>query len=130
MGFFFVAIIAAIAVPNLLHAIQRGKQKRTMADMRSVGMMMEQYEVDNNQYPLNLEELQSDTSRDLPMLDAWGNPWVTTFSHREYVIVSLGKNGRPDDAGNYGGTTNAFNSDIVFSSGSFMQYPEGKQTNQ
>ena len=32
-----IGIIAAIAIPNLLNAIQRGKQKRTMADMRAVG---------------------------------------------------------------------------------------------
>src|SRR5262245_58698066 len=29
-----IGIIAAIAIPNLLNAIDRGKQKRTMADMR------------------------------------------------------------------------------------------------
>ena len=31
-----IGIIAAIAIPNLLSAINRGRQKRTMADMRSV----------------------------------------------------------------------------------------------
>ncbi|OYV98709.1 MAG: hypothetical protein B7Z68_00255, partial [Acidobacteria bacterium 21-70-11] len=30
-----IGIIAAIAIPNLLNAINRGRQKRTMADMRS-----------------------------------------------------------------------------------------------
>ena len=29
-----IGIIAAIAIPNLLNAIDRGKQKRTMADLR------------------------------------------------------------------------------------------------
>src|SRR5258706_3949914 len=36
-----IGIIAAIAIPNLLNAIDRGKQKRTMADMRSVGTAVE-----------------------------------------------------------------------------------------
>src|ERR1051325_11334509 len=38
-GFVLVAVIgilAAIAIPNLLHATQRSKQKRTMADVRSI----------------------------------------------------------------------------------------------
>ena len=46
-----IGIIAAIAIPNLLNAIQRGKQKRTMADMRAVGTAVEAYAVDNNFYP-------------------------------------------------------------------------------
>ena len=29
-----IGILAAIAIPNLLTAMQRSKQKRTMADMR------------------------------------------------------------------------------------------------
>ena len=32
-----IGIIAAIAIPNLLNAIHRGRQKRTMSDMRTVG---------------------------------------------------------------------------------------------
>src|SRR5215831_2315038 len=47
-----IGIIAAIAIPNLLNAIDRGKQKRTMADMRSIGTAIESYAVDNNVYPV------------------------------------------------------------------------------
>ena len=46
-----IGIIAAIAIPNLLNAIQRGKQKRTMADMRAIGTAVEAFAVDNNRYP-------------------------------------------------------------------------------
>ena len=46
-----IGIIAAIAIPNLLNAIDRGKQKRTMADIRSVGTAVESYAVDVNFYP-------------------------------------------------------------------------------
>src|SRR5437762_11457132 len=42
-----IGIIAAIAIPNLLNAIQRGKQKRTMSDLRSIGTAVESYQVDN-----------------------------------------------------------------------------------
>src|SRR5207245_4089012 len=48
-----IGIIAAIAIPNLLNAIDRSKQKRTMADMRSVGTACEEYSIDsNNFYPV------------------------------------------------------------------------------
>ena len=47
-----IGIIAAIAIPNLLNAIDRGKQKRTMADLRSMGTAIESYAVDANVYPV------------------------------------------------------------------------------
>ncbi|HLF56159.1 MAG TPA: prepilin-type N-terminal cleavage/methylation domain-containing protein [Thermoanaerobaculia bacterium] len=35
-----IGIIAAILIPNLIDALQKAKQKRTMADMRNVGTAM------------------------------------------------------------------------------------------
>ncbi len=32
-----IGIIAAILIPNLIDALQKAKQKRTMADMRNIG---------------------------------------------------------------------------------------------
>src|SRR5215831_16214040 len=46
-----IGILAAIAIPNLLNAVQRGKQKRTMSDMRALATAVEAYAVDNNLYP-------------------------------------------------------------------------------
>ncbi len=46
-----IGIIAAIAIPNLLNAINRGRQKRTMADIRSIATAMEAYSVDFNFFP-------------------------------------------------------------------------------
>lgn len=124
-----IGIIAAIAVPNLLNAIQRAKQKRTMADMRSLGTGIGTYEIDYNRYPTDLTGLAPDYLRNPPMRDGWTNTWTTTFANQEYTIVSLGKNGSADAGGGYGGTTSTFNADIVYASGSFVQYPDGKQTN-
>src|SRR6185369_8263053 len=45
-----IGILAAIAIPNLLNAVQRGKQKRTMSDMRTMATAIEAYAVDNNVY--------------------------------------------------------------------------------
>ena len=38
-----IGIMAAIAIPNLLVALQKGKQKATMGDMKSVGTALEVY---------------------------------------------------------------------------------------
>src|SRR5437762_10551472 len=38
-----IGILAAIAIPNLLTATQRSKQRRTMADIRSLAVAAEAY---------------------------------------------------------------------------------------
>lgn len=131
-----IGIIAAIAIPNLLNAIQRGKQKRSMADMRAVGTAAEAFAVDNNRYPdagsavsVITDDLEPTYIKKLPTKDGWG----TTFDWRvdnqtnaqQYTIQSYGK-----DAANETCTkalTTNFNNDICFSQGSFTQFPEGIQ---
>src|SRR5213076_3437685 len=45
-----IGILAAIAIPNLLTAMQRSKQKRTMADIRSIATAWEARATDMNNY--------------------------------------------------------------------------------
>ena len=45
-----IGILAAIAIPNLLTAMQRSRQKRTMADMRTIATAWEARATDVNQY--------------------------------------------------------------------------------
>src|SRR3569832_219520 len=45
-----IGILAAIAIPNLLTAMQRSKQKRTMADIRSIATAWEARATDTNRY--------------------------------------------------------------------------------
>src|SRR5437016_1297284 len=74
-----IGIIAAIAIPNLLNAIQRGKQKRTMGDMRTAATANESYAIDNNQYnvsgpgPISAisARLQPTYVKKLPSKDGW-----------------------------------------------------------
>src|SRR3989442_7420043 len=79
-----IGIIAAIAIPNLLNAIDRGKQKRTMADMRSIGTAVESYAVDNNFYPKNLanspaatisSHLSPSYIKTVPTADGWNKAY-------------------------------------------------------
>jgi general secretion pathway protein G len=139
-GAMSTGIVAAIAIPNLLNAIDRGKQKRTMADMRSIGTAMESYAIDNNRYPGPTdgwqgvgaieESLEPLYIRILPARDGWENPFLIWSDGSSYKIVSPGKGGIVD--GDYsgevaGGATSNFTADIVFINGQFVQWPEGVQ---
>lgn len=129
-----IGIIAAIAIPNLLNAIQRGKQKRTMADMRAIGTAAEAYAVDTNLYPSGGSNVSSITTylqpryiKKLPLVDGWDNAIVYYSSDAQtYTIISCGKDGAGCAASAVGATTD-FNNDIVFSQGQFIAFPEGAQ---
>jgi len=131
-----IGIIAAIAIPNLLNAIDRSKQKRTMADMRSVGTACEEYSIDNNFYPV--QTTQGDVSaigvnltptyiKVVPTTDGWN--WNIQYGSAAggsaYTIRSLGKDGAKNGTS---GQTSDFNCDIVFQVGQFTAYPQGIQT--
>ena len=128
-----IGIIAAIAIPNLLNAIDRGKQKRTMADLRSVGTAVEEYAIDNNIYPVaaTMAVLEPFVEpiyiRTAPTTDGWGNVFVVASVIGGYTIGSGGKDGGALTVVGGGGPTNNFNDAIIFISGQFVQYPEGTQ---
>ena len=144
-----IGILAAIAIPNLLTAMQRSKQKRTMADMRTMATAWEARATDINRYNAagvtmpsgavtidNLTTFLSPTYvKTFPRKDGWGNNWglaadqawgVTTAA-QVYVIISYGKDGASQGATYSGGATTLFDCDIVYSNGTFIQYPEGVQ---
>ena len=133
-----IGIIAAIAIPNLLNAIQRGKQKRTMGDIRTAATANESYSIDNNQYRASAAAALSTISaslsptyvKKLPSKDGWNTDLRYIASTSEYTITSYGKDkasGGNGTVASNGGTT-TFNADIVFSTGSFIQFPDGTQT--
>ncbi len=134
-----IGIIAAIAIPNLLNAIDRGKQKRTMADLRSIGTAVESYAVDVNFYPQSAAGdvttlagiLQPIYIRTLPSADGWNHafawaPDATTVGVG-YTLTSLGKDGAAGPVSASPRTTD-FDADIIFINGQFAQWPEGQQT--
>ncbi len=131
-----IGIIAAIAIPNLLNAIDRGKQKRTMADIRTVGTAVESYAVDWNFYPQRASGTVSATIRQdvepnyikkCPLNDGWMSPmqWESDALGTEYTLRSYGKGGVADAY--VGGPTQLFSADIFFTVGQFSQWPEGLQ---
>jgi type II secretion system protein G len=144
-----IGILAAIAIPNLLTAMQRAKQKRTMADMRTIATAWEARATDVNKYnaagaisgiptvalsgTVMATMLQPTYIKLLPPHDGWGNNWqyfadvgFGSGNAQQYAITSYGRDGKADGSSKVGSTTN-FDCDIVYSQGTFVAYPEGVQ---
>ena len=145
-----IGIIVAIAIPNLLNAIQRAKQRRTMGDIRSAATAVEAYAVDLNRYPpaagnydlpfaitvvtagANMSKYVSPTYiKSIPLADGWNSWFIYTADANGtgYIFASGGKDGTVTAVatGAPVGPTTDFNADIIYSNGSFMQWPEGVQ---
>jgi type II secretion system protein G len=143
-----IGIVAAIAIPNLLVALQKGKQKATMGDMKSIGTAIEAYVVDWSFCPgQGLEGGALGTAMDLgwfrpfyikvlPLRDGWGMAFqyncgdITALDQDAYSLVSFGKNNVVNavPAGEYEVLTLAnFNNDITYSNGQFTQGPRIKR---
>ena len=141
-----IGILAAIAIPNLLNAVQRGKQKRTMSDMRSLATAVEAYAVDNNVYPTaatcggglyttigtqvgtaSFTLLSPTYIAQPPVNDGWGHflYYGSGLNGTAYNIASGGRDNATAAA--FCGTTTDFNADIIYSNGTFIQWPEGTQ---
>ena len=144
-----IGIICAIAIPNLLYAVQRAKQRRTMLDMKSIATAWEARNTELTRYnaagaasyegcdqKVDISDVVGALAptyiRRVPRIDAWGNlfscyldqPWAASTAAQKYVIISGGHDGRIDTEGQEGAITN-FDCDIVYGSGRFLSYPDG-----
>jgi len=130
-----IGIIAAIAIPNLMNAIDRTKQKSTMADIKTLGTAIEHYAIDNNCYPMVSDinalatELEPLYMPKTPRDDGWGHTLVyeqAATPGKGYTLRSVGKDGLPQ-ASPPGGVTHGFEDDIIYTDGAFVQEPVGRQ---
>lgn len=147
-----IGILAAIAIPNLLTALQRSRQKRSMADMRTIATAWEARATDTNGYSAAAATINitwPNPNTDVTMLDTmlvptyiqkpvhrdgWGSFFQVgwdTAAGRAYAIQSNGAD-KTDNSTPTSATgpivTNDFDCDIIFSNGNFIMYPEGVQS--
>src|SRR5438270_871644 len=128
-----IGILAAIAIPNLLTAMQRSKQKRTMADMRTIATAWEARATDVNKYnaagaisaitaasnQITQAQLSGALSptyiKLLPNKDGWGNklafytdqPWNDSKPAQNYIVWSAAKNDDSAGAGGFDATASS-----------------------
>ena len=136
-----IGIIAAIAIPNLLNAINRGRQKRSMADLRTIGTAIEAYAVDMAFYPTFPEaplsagatlftNVEPTYVKTVPREDGWRTPFYAVSVSRFYTLGSAARDKVIDDSSLVAYSadiTSDMDCDIIYSNGSFVQYPEGVQ---
>lgn len=143
-----IGILAAIAIPNLLNAMQRARQKRSMADMRTIATAWEARATDLNRYtaagaagditwpatsnPITvMTDLVSPTyMRKVPLYDGWGTLFYVGYNADNYAVKSYGadeKETTTQTSTPQAITTNNFDCDIIISLGNFVMYPEGIQ---
>ena len=148
-----IGIIAALLIPNFLDALQKAKQKRTVADMRNTGTAAMSWLTDQlaasaaGATKIDLADysassvadwegfLVSQYIQDVPDKDGW----KTLYTYRRntdvgesqiFAIQSAGRGG-PDVSGEITSTAfdpTDYNQDIVWADGFFVRWPQ-KVTN-
>ena len=130
-----IGLIVAIAIPNLLNAIQRAGQSRTLADANAIGKGLSMYQQDHILYPIaskdtNAELIRSSITNYFTSFnptDGWKSPFLyTSTDGRHYTLISYGRD-RLASEPYTAGPTMFFDDDLVITDGMFLQVPEGAQ---
>ena len=127
-----LGLLATMAIPRLLTALQKSKQTRTVADMRTVAMAVEAYNADSSFYPTlgttTTAALAGVVDIVVPRHDGWINDLTySSTSGEHYTVVSFGSNFIEDLPYVYG-PIQRFQDDLVIRDTVWMQWPEGVQT--
>jgi type II secretory pathway pseudopilin PulG len=140
-----VGVVAAIAIPNFLSAVQRGRQMRAAADLQGLGERLEDFARASGSYPASgtmddlARTLGAGKTVTVPTTDPWGHAYLYVAWKRSaasvgpdaYLMASAGMDGVWEDTGERGyarGTVTSFNGDIVFSNGQFIRAPAAVQS--
>ena len=149
-----IGIIAALLIPNFLDALQKAKQKRTVADMRNVGTAQMSWLTDqiaaaaagaSNTFNINSYDTITAASlsallvpqyiQEVPLKDGWKNNYewylTTNFSLKNIMASrSCGQKGDCDqDTGTSGGfDPTDYEQDIIWADGFFVRWPQKVST--
>ncbi len=127
-----IGIVAAVAIVALMNALDKARQRGTMADMRTLGRSIETYMVDHGMPPSDAGGLAGLTTvlipyqtNVVPTRDHWKHPYdySSDVAGVSYSIISFGKDGVDGVDISYA-TRFDFNLDIVLSDGLFLAAPE------
>jgi type II secretion system protein G len=148
-----IGIIVAMMIPNLLDALQKVKQKRTMSDMKIIGTAMFSWltdqsgaaaagaaatNIDLTTYGTQLQASDLTTVlctqyiQSIPVLDGWRSPYQyylrTDNPHAFHVMAirSLGRD-RTAEADSYTVTTfdpTDYDRDVVWADGFYVRAPQ------
>jgi len=129
-----IGLLAAIAIPNLVNAIQRGRQSRSVGDLRGLATAVAMYQQDYAKFPLaddwvSTAEIAGSIRPYMGAvvsMDGWLRSFMYISDGDNYTLVSYGMNGVADEPWAQG-PIHYFDEDLVIQGGAFMQWPEGVQ---
>jgi prepilin-type N-terminal cleavage/methylation domain-containing protein len=124
-----IGIIAAIAVPQLMNAMDRGRQRRSMADIRNIATANGTMRVDTGAYAGALANLAPLYMQIAPTNDGWGTAFVyqnDTPVAGSYTITSLGSDAGAGPAPPATWINDPYEPDIIMIDGMFTQAPTGQ----
>ncbi len=121
-----IGILTAMAIPAMITAMEKSRQRTTMANMRSIGNQLQIYQNDVTSYPagsLTIDQvadaLMPVSKIRIPTVDAWRNSFgYQSDGLNAYTIESFGRDGVPG-ADISPSQANNFDLDIVLSNGQF-----------
>ena len=129
-----IGLVSAIAIPNLINAIQRARQTRSMADLKILGTAVSLYAQDYTYYPIEASLISAESLQaalnpylgDFDARDGWRRPFMYVSDGRGYTLLSYALDGVANLPYTVG-PIHRLEEDIVMSNGVFVQWPEGVQ---
>ena len=122
-----LGVLTSLAVPQFIEATDRARQRRSLAEMRSLAGANASFRLDDGDFANTLDDLSPGYIDPLPLGDGWGNPWTYSRNGEDYWLTSPGRDGvggpAPPDPW-YG---EPFEVDLVVRSGAFSQAPRAKR---
>jgi general secretion pathway protein G len=125
-----IGILAALGIGAFRTALERSRQRATMADMRTLARALEAYWIDVGTLPDDsggVESLETllipYQANVVPVRDAWRNLYDYRSDGIRYTLESFGKDG-VDGADISVAERDDFNMDLVISDGRFVASPE------
>jgi type II secretion system protein G len=147
-----IGIIAALLIPNFLDALQKAKQKRTVADMRNAGTAMFSWLTDqvgaaaagaaatdvalsnynDSDAATVASVLVPQYLQSVPAKDGWKNDfayWLETKEVLKAQVMAIGSGGRDGNtpSGTYtvaGFDPTDYDQDIIWADGFFVRWPQ------
>lgn len=148
-----IGIIASMLIPNMLDAMQKAKQKRTIADMRIAGGAMFSWLTDQvgaaaagqSSTQVDLSTYGSVKSvtdlttilvpnylQDIPVKDGWKSPfdyYLNTANPHARNVMAIRSRGRDSQADTTSYTVTSFeptdyNRDVIWADGFMVRWPE------
>lgn len=87
-----IAILAAIALPNLQGARRRSQYSRAASDTKTAVTQAVVYQNDTNVFPGTVANLRATGYANVADLDPWNTPWVTTALFQDTTVPVTASN--------------------------------------